>query len=159
MKKAEELHVPVLLQEVLDAFKEKPLSVFIDGTLGLGGHSNAILTNHKTSMKLLLGIDQDTNAIALAGTRLDPHRASCNVTLAHGNFGDILRLALDNGVQLGTVDGILLDIGTSSMQLDEASRGFSFMRDGPLDMRMNLAAPLTAADIVNDWSEEDIAKV
>ena len=109
-------------------------------------------------MRLLLGIDQDTNAIDLASARLDPHRANCSVVLAHGNFGDILRLALDNGVQPGTVDGILLDIGTSSMQLDEASRGFSFMRDGPLDMRMNPSAPLTAADIVNDWSEEDIAK-
>ena len=157
-KRAESLHVPVLLQEVLDVFKQRPIETFIDGTLGLGGHSSALLSQHNTSMRFLLGIDQDTNALELASARLDPHRTVTRLAFAHGNFGDMQRLANAHGIQLGTVDGILLDIGTSSMQLDEARRGFSFMRDGPLDMRMDPSASLTAADIVNDWSEEDIAK-
>ena len=157
-KRAESLHVPVLLQEVLDVFKQRPIETFIDGTLGLGGHSSALLSQHNTSMRFLLGIDQDTNALELASARLDPHRTVTRLAFAHGNFGDMQRLANAHGIQLGTVDGILLDIGTSSMQLDEARRGFSFMRDGPLDMRMDPSAALTAADIVNDWSEEDIAK-
>jgi len=153
----EDLHVSVLPAEVLEAFRGIKVRTFIDGTLGMGGHSLGICDAHQETLETLVGIDQDPVALQLAAQRLAAH--GDKLKLVSGNFADLARLAEDAGVAKGTVDGILLDIGTSSLQLDEAERGFSFMRDGPLDMRMNPNGPMTAADICNNWAEEDIAQV
>lgn len=157
-KKAEDLHVPVLLDQVLSVFEGRKLGVFVDGTLGMAGHSCAVYKQQQESITRLIGIDQDPIAMEHARKRLA--ESGCEqVTLLRGNFGSMRKLLVDAGIKAGSVDGILLDVGTSSMQLDDASRGFSFMRDGPLDMRMDPQGTLTAADICNNWSEEDIAKV
>lgn len=134
------------------------MKTFVDGTLGLGGHSAGIWGTNKDTLQTLVGIDQDPIALRLAQKRLDD--SGCDkAKLMRGNFADIGMIAEEAGLQKGSVDGILLDIGTSSMQLDDAARGFSFMRDGPLDMRMDPSGTLTAADIINTWSEEEIARV
>mmetsp|Transcript_26187 Transcript_26187/g.62242 ORF Transcript_26187/g.62242 Transcript_26187/m.62242 type:complete len:406 (+) Transcript_26187:35-1252(+) len=156
-KAPEDFHISVLRDEVLDVFSGVKVRNFIDGTLGMGGHLLSICENNAGTLELLIGIDQDPTALQLAGERLS--RFQDKTKLVSGNFADIEALAQENGMQPGSVDGILLDIGTSSLQLDEASRGFSFMRDGPLDMRMDPNGPLTAADICNYWSEEEIAQV
>jgi len=140
----------------LDVFSGNEIKTFVDGTLGMAGHSTAICNGH-SELDCLLGIDQDPTALQLASDRLVDFQDK--VKLVRGNFGELRQLAEANGLAPGTVDGILLDIGVSSLQLDDSSRGFSFMRDGPLDMRMDPSAPLTAADIVNYWSEEEIARV
>jgi 16S rRNA (cytosine1402-N4)-methyltransferase len=125
----------------------------------MGGHSSAICSEHWDTLQLLMGIDQDPAALLMAGKRLHAARAEGRAVLVSGNFEDMGRLAAENGIEKESVDGILLDIGTSSLQLDEAERGFSFMRDGPLDMRMDPRQGLTAADIVNTWDETEIARV
>lgn len=147
-------HVPVLLQEVLDAFAKSKLGIFVDATLGAGGHSSAILENHQ-ELKTLIGIDQDPIALATAKQRLAPWQPK--VHLIAGNFSDLS--AHLSKIGISKVDGILIDLGVSSMQLDMPEKGFSFMRDGPLDMRMNPDAPLTAADIINTWSEQDLGRI
>lgn len=145
------MHISVLLNECLDAFNGVDLKVFVDGTLGAGGHSEAILAAHP-EMEHLVGIDQDQDALEIAKKRL-----SGNITFIHGNFSDLS--AHLNKLKFEQVDGILVDLGVSSMQLDRSERGFSFMRDGPLDMRMDQKGVLTAADIVNTWEERDIANI
>eukprot|EP00960_Hanusia_phi_P004210 123555-Hanusia_phi.AAC.2 len=153
----EEVHVPVLLEEVKQAFEGRCVRCFIDGTLGMGGHAVSLLEQHQDSIEMYLGIDQDPEALAMAGRRLQ--KFDSKVKLVKGNFAEMKSMAGANGLEAGSVDGILLDIGTSSLQLDDAARGFSFMREGPLDMRMDPNGLLTAADIVNNWSEEAIADV
>ncbi len=147
-------HTPVLLDEVLEAFKSKHLHTFIDGTLGSGGHAEGILQAHP-EIERFIGIDQDPTALEIARQRLMPWLYK--LKLIHSNFSDLITIAKDSNV--ARVDGILLDLGVSSMQLDQPEKGFSFMRDGPLDMRMNPLGHLTAADVVNNWSEEDLGKV
>ncbi|MFA6914806.1 MAG: 16S rRNA (cytosine(1402)-N(4))-methyltransferase RsmH [Parachlamydiales bacterium] len=147
-------HISVLLNEVLDLFNEKELEFFIDGTLGLGGHSEGILKAHP-EIKNLIGIDQDENALKYAENRLSFCKEK--VIFAKGNFKDIAKIAAEKGIS--QVDGILLDIGVSSIQLDQPDRGFSFMRDGPLDMRMDTTADLTAEQIVNTWPESDLVSL
>jgi 16S rRNA (cytosine1402-N4)-methyltransferase len=147
-------HVSVLLSEVLIAFEPSRLKVFIDGTLGAGGHAKAILEAHP-EIELYLGIDQDPSALALAAERLKPWKDK--LVLRHGNFVDFDRFLKELGVS--QVDGFLVDLGVSSMQLDQASRGFSFSREGPLDMRMNPEDGITAAEIVNSWSEQELGRV
>lgn len=138
------LHQPVLLQEVLQFLAPERGGLFVDATLGLGGHSEALL---KINPKIeLIGIDQDEEALALARTRLGER-----VTYLYGNFAQIASL-VEKPAQ-----GILMDIGVSSFQLDTAERGFSFNANGPLDMRMNNSAILTAAQIVNSWPERQLA--
>lgn len=151
-KSAVHPHISVLLEEVLSLFEEKTLDTFIDGTLGLGGHSEAILNAHP-EIKRLIGIDQDDNALSYARERLAPWQAK--VKIAKGNFSEITRIAKENGSE--EADGILLDIGVSSIQLDKAERGFSFMREGPLDMRMDPASDLTAEGIINGYSESELS--
>ena len=136
------MHESVLLNEVLQIFENVPLHTFIDGTLGAGGHSAALLAAHP-EIKIFYGLDQDPEALAIAKKRLAFPKCRC----LHANFVDIATLAPE-------ADGILLDLGVSSMQLDRGEKGFSFMREGPLDMRMNPDEPLTAREIVNTWSEE-----
>ncbi len=145
-------HVPVLLHEAMDGLALRPDAWVIDGTLGAGGHSEAILEAIGPSGRLL-GLDRDKEAIARAGQRLA--RFGERVTLRHGSFGELGDIAHELGF-VG-VQGVLLDLGISSDQLDAADRGFSFQVEGPLDMRMDPSYPLTADKIVNEWSQDQIA--
>lgn len=147
-------HQSVLLSEFLNVFSGLQIATFVDGTVGAGGHAKALLDAHP-EIKLLVGIDQDPDALALAAETLAPYGEK--VRLLKGNFAEIVKLLAE--INITAVDGILVDIGVSSMQLDRPERGFSFMREGPLDMRMDPQGPLTAADIVNTWDEWDIGKV
>lgn len=144
-------HIPVLLSEVLTVLQPKDGETFIDGTFGAGGYSRAIVEAAKCT---LLAIDRDPAARA-AGEALAVE-FSPRLIFAAGRFGELDELASENG--LDAVDGVVLDIGVSSMQLDEAERGFSFLHDGPLDMRMSQKG-MSAADFVNSAAEEEIARV
>jgi 16S rRNA (cytosine1402-N4)-methyltransferase len=144
-------HQPVLLKEVLQCFTEMSLHVFVDGTLGAGGHSAAILDQHPECSQLI-GFDQDPAARNLAIKRLegDQHR----VKIAAANFRYLEQYLDLLGVD--SVDGILLDLGVSSMQLDQPEKGFSFSVEGPLDMRMDPSQDLTAEKIINHWPEQEL---
>ncbi len=146
-------HVSVLLQECLDALDIKPEGVYIDGTLGGAGHSSQIAKRLDTGR--LIGIDRDPVALEAAGKRLQPY--SDRVTLVHSNFSCMEQVVRDLGLQ--GVDGILLDLGVSSPQLDDGQRGFSYMVDAPLDMRMNSEDSLDAKIIVNTWSQEELKHI
>jgi len=147
-------HIPVLLNETVDGLALRPGATAIDGTLGGAGHAEAILRATAPDGRLL-GIDQDPAALARAAERLA--RFGERFVARGGSFRNIAALAADAG--FAQVDGILLDIGISSFQLDEAGRGFSFQAEGPLDMRMDPNAALTAADIVNEWPQDEIANI
>jgi 16S rRNA (cytosine1402-N4)-methyltransferase len=147
-------HLPVLLQEVLQAFEPCALKTFVDGTVGAGGHATALLERYPT-LELLIGIDQDPQARLLAEQRLAPFQG--RYKLVAGNFRYIGTHLNQLGIE--QVDGILLDLGVSSMQLDQAERGFSFQYDGPLDMRMDPTAPQSAADLVNTLSEAELTQI
>jgi 16S rRNA (cytosine1402-N4)-methyltransferase len=144
-------HTSVLLDEILQIFKNKPLRLFIDATLGAGGHSEAILNEHP-EIELLIGIDQDPIASEMAQKRLSPWKNK--IKIVEGNFSKIENYL--ETFHLERVDGILFDLGVSSMQFDLPEKGFSFMRDGPLDMRMDPNSSLTAKDIINFWSEQEL---
>ena len=146
-------HQPVLLTECIEGLAIRPEGVYVDGTLGRAGHSREIAKRLTTGR--LLCIDRDQAAIDAAEERLAPWRD--RVTLIHSNFdrlGDILR---EEGI--AGVDGMLFDLGVSSPQLDDAARGFSYMHDAPLDMRMDASAPLTAREVVNGWSYEELRRI
>ncbi len=145
-------HVPVLLHETVDGLGLQPGAWVIDGTLGAGGHSEAILEATSPDGRLL-GLDRDREAIARTQRRLTSFGG--RVTLRHGSFGEIGAIAHEAGF-VG-VQGVLLDLGISSDQLGSADRGFSFQVEGPLDMRMDSSHPLTADEIVNEWSQDQIA--
>ncbi|GAA0614209.1 16S rRNA (cytosine(1402)-N(4))-methyltransferase RsmH [Thalassospira tepidiphila] len=144
-------HKPVLLREVLEALAPRDGEIMVDGTFGAGGYSRAILDSANCE---LYGIDRDPTAVA-TGKKLEAEYDR-RFHMVEGCFGDMAKLVPAAGAQ--QVDGIVLDIGVSSMQLDQADRGFSFREDGPLDMRMSMSGP-TAADFVNTAEEEDIANV
>ncbi len=146
-------HKPVLLEECLQALAIRPDGCYLDGTLGRAGHSLEILRRLTTGR--LVGIDRDMAAIGAAGERLADFQD--RVTLVHGNFRDLGRILQETGT--GPLDGMLFDLGVSSPQLDEARRGFSYMQDAPLDMRMDESEALSAADIVNTWSQEELRRV
>ena len=146
-------HVSVLLDECIENLAIKPDGIYVDGTLGLGGHSYEIASRLSTGR--LIGIDRDETAIARAGERLAPF--ADRITLVHGNFSDTASI-LDN-LGIDAVDGMLFDLGVSSPQLDEAERGFSYMNDAPLDMRMDRSEGLTAYDIVNDYSADRLNRI
>ena len=145
-------HVPVLLREVLEALAIRPGSRYVDCTLGAGGHAEAILEAASPDGELL-GIDLDPEALATARQRLAAFGE--RITFVEGNFSQVGDLCRERG--FAPVQGILFDLGLSSLQLEEESRGFSFQREGPLDMRFSPRQELTAADIVNTYSEEDLA--
>lgn len=147
-------HAPVLLTEVIQAFKSLNLQVVVDGTLGAGGHAQALLEQHP-EIQYYIGVDQDPHALALAAERLKPWAPK--LFLKHGNFAqfDVFLKELN----LSSANAILVDLGVSSMQLDQPQRGFSFMKEGPLDMRMNPLEELTAAEIVNTWSEQELGRI
>ena len=146
-------HIPVLLQECIDGLNIKENGIYVDGTLGGAGHSSKIVEKLSES-GTLIGIDRDTEALKSASEKL---KDFSNVKYVHGNHDDIKSILED--LQIEEVDGILLDLGVSSYQLDEASRGFSYMQDAPLDMRMDKTSELTAEYIVNNYEEEKLAKI
>ena len=146
-------HISVLLDECIDGLNIKPDGIYVDGTLGGAGHSSQIAARLTTGR--LIGIDRDPVALKAAGERLAPY--ADRVTLVHSNFCEIANVLDDLGID--GVDGILLDLGVSSPQLDDGSRGFSYMVDAPLDMRMNNGDALTAEEIVNTWSYEQLRRI
>ena len=146
-------HVSVLLQECLDGLDIKPDGIYVDGTLGGAGHSSRIAAQLTTGR--LIGIDRDPVALKAAGERLQPF--ADRETLVHSNFSEVRQVLDDLGIE--AVDGILLDLGVSSPQLDEAVRGFSYMLDAPLDMRMDGGAALSAHEVVNTWSQDELKRI
>lgn len=147
-------HKPVLLKEVLEVFAGKQLRTFFDGTLGAGGHARAILEAHP-EIERYYGCDRDPRAHELSGENLAPWKEK--VEWIRGSYADLAELLDERNV--GCIDGFLIDIGVSSMQLDERERGFSFMGDAPLDMRMDPEAELTAETIVNRYPEKELARI
>ena len=147
------IHVSVLLNECIDNLNIKPDGIYVDGTLGLGGHSYEIAKCLESGR--LIGIDRDETAIERAGKRLAEF--GDRITLVHGNFSDTVDI-LDS-LNIQSVDGMLFDLGVSSPQLDEAERGFSYMNDAPLDMRMDRSCGITAYDVVNTWPEEQLTRI
>ena len=149
-----ETHIPVLRNEVIDFLKPKPEGIYVDATIGLGGHSLYILKeSHPTSR--LIGIDMDANALAIAEKRLQAFKE--RFILIHGNFAQLQQLLKTH--RINEVDGVLLDLGVSSLQLDTPNRGFSFQHLGPLDMRMDVRMPTSAAQIVNESSPDKLIKI
>ena len=146
-------HVSVLLEECIDGLHIKPEGIYVDGTLGGAGHSSRIAAKLTTGR--LIGIDRDPVALKAAGERLESFQD--RVTLVHSNFCE-LDTALDS-LGISGVDGILLDLGVSSPQLDDGQRGFSYMADAPLDMRMNGGDALDAREIVNHWSYDELKRI
>lgn len=149
-------HVPVLLGRVLELLAPAltaPGAVVVDATLGMGGHAEALLVAHPQAR--LIGIDRDTDALALATARLAPFET--RITLVHAVYDQLPVVLAELGLE--AVDGILFDLGVSSLQLDETERGFSYAHDAPLDMRMDRTTGITAADVVNTYTAAEIARV
>ena len=147
-------HTPVLLEEAMHFLDPREGGAFIDATVGAGGHAAAIQQRTAPTGRLL-AMDQDSEALELARRRLEPYTS--RTVFVHANFGDIAEVARQEGF-LG-VDGVIADLGVSSMMLDDANRGFSFRLEGPLDMRMDRRQKLTAADIVNYCDERELADI
>lgn len=147
-------HVSVLLEETIDSLNIKPDGIYVDGTLGGGGHSLEICKRLGDGGRLI-GIDQDMDAIRAATERLKNY--SDKVTIVHSNYQNIDSVLRD--LSVGGVDGIVLDLGVSSYQLDNADRGFTYREDTPLDMRMDQSQPMTAKNIVNEYSEQELFRV
>ena len=147
-------HVSVLLQETVDGLNVKPDGIYVDGTLGGGGHSYEVCTRLGAKGSII-GIDQDEAAIEAASIRLKDFGEK--VTIVRSNYCDMKSRLHELGID--KVDGIMLDLGVSSYQLDTADRGFSYREDAPLDMRMDQRSEMTARDIVNDYSEMDLYRV
>ena len=147
-------HIPVLLEPCMELLNlsQRPDDVFVDATLGGGGHTEEILRRTRGQV---FGIDRDREALRAAGARLAPY--SGRFSALHGNYADLP--ALLDGAGVGLVDGVLMDLGVSSYQLDNPERGFSFHADAPLDMRMDQEAGLTAADVLNTYEEKEIARI
>lgn len=146
-------HVSVLLDECIEGLNIKPDGIYVDGTLGGAGHSYHIA--EKLTTGRLIGIDRDPVALKAAGERLSPF--ADRVTLVHSNFCRMRQVLQELGIS--GVDGILLDLGVSSPQLDDGSRGFSYMTDAPLDMRMDNGDALSADTVVNTWSYEELKRI
>lgn len=147
-------HTSVLLQETVDGLKVKPDGIYVDGTLGGGGHSYEIC-RRLGAKGSIVGIDQDAAAIEAAGNRLKDFGEK--VTIVRSNYCDMKSRLQELGIY--KVDGIVLDLGVSSYQLDTAERGFSYREDAPLDMRMDTRQIMTARDIVNDYSQKELCRV
>lgn len=147
-------HIPVMTEEVLDNLITREDGLYVDATLGLGGHTKAILdyTNYQSR---IIGLDVDEEAIAIASNNLPKYKS--NVVFRNSNFSEIDRVLLD--LEIEEVDGIVADLGMSSFQLDSSQRGFSFIRDERLDMRMDARLRFTAFDLVNEMSVDEISKV
>jgi 16S rRNA (cytosine1402-N4)-methyltransferase len=148
------IHIPVMVREIIEALGVRPGGRYVDFTVGEGGHAEAILEMASPGGQLL-GIDRDGEALAVARERLFPY--GDRVTLVEGNYDEAAAICRREG--FGPVDGILLDLGVSSFQLEQGRRGFSFNREGPLDMRFSPQEKLTAADFVNGYREEELADI
>jgi len=146
-------HVSVLWEETVDGLDIKPDGIYIDGTLGGGGHSELVLKRLTTGK--LIGIDQDTDALAAASERLKEY--GDRFIPVHSNFSNVLNVLKELGID--KVDGMMMDLGVSSYQLDEAERGFSYMQDGELDMRMDRSRGFSAKDVVNTYSADELNKI
>ena len=146
-------HIPVLLEECIEGLRIKPDGIYIDGTLGRGGHTRAIA--EKLTTGRIIAIDRDSEAIEEARPQLSEY--ADKITFVHGNFGVLSEILIENNVS--AADGMLFDLGVSSPQLDKAERGFSYMQDAALDMRMDRGEELTAFDIVNTWREDRLRKI
>ena len=146
-------HIPIMLSEVIDGLKIKPDGIYVDGTLGGAGHSSEIAKRLESGR--LIGIDRDIDAINASAKRLEPYKDK--VTIVKDNYGNMIEVL--NNLGIDKVDGILLDLGVSSHQLDDGERGFSYMQDAPLDMRMDRSEGQTAADIVNNYSESELYRI
>ncbi|NLT64861.1 MAG: 16S rRNA (cytosine(1402)-N(4))-methyltransferase RsmH [Clostridiales bacterium] len=146
-------HYSVMLKECIDSLNINPDGIYVDATLGMGGHSYEIANRLRNGR--LISIDRDSKALERALIRLEP--LMDKITLVHGNFRDMDAILGDLGIE--KVDGMLFDLGVSSPQLDESERGFSYMADAPLDMRMDQSTAVTAADVVNTWSGEKIKRI
>ena len=147
-------HTTVLLEEVLEGLHIKEDGIYVDGTLGGGGHSHEIAARLSDKGRLI-GIDQDADAIAAAGNRLAAYESRC--TIVRDNYENIAEVL--KRLDIEKADGILLDLGVSSYQLDTPARGFSYNTDAPLDMRMDQRSPLTAETIINDYPVEELVKI
>jgi 16S rRNA (cytosine1402-N4)-methyltransferase len=147
-------HIPVMLHEVIAYLNLKPNGIYVDCTLGGGGHTEKIIEKIVPGGRVI-GIDQDPNALAAASKRLSQYEA--NVCFVHSNFYRLKNVITE--LEIEAVDGVLFDLGVSSHQLDEGDRGFSYMQDAPLDMRMNPKDPLTAEKLVNELDEQQLAKI
>ena len=150
---AEFTHLPVLLHECIEGLDIKPEGIYLDGTLGRAGHSREIAKRLTTGR--LICVDRDQAALDAAQERLGPWMD--RVSLVHSNFCEID--AILDGLEIPVVDGMLFDLGVSSPQLDDASRGFSYMADAPLDMRMDQSDTLTARTVVNEWPREELRRI
>ena len=146
-------HIPVLLNECIEGLSIKPNGIYVDGTLGRGGHSIEIAKRLTTGR--LIAIDRDADAIKEAGALLLDYQD--RITVIHGNFCDIAQILDNSGIEL--VDGMLFDLGVSSPQLESSERGFSYMRNAPLDMRMDRQDDISAFEAVNTWTEDKLRKV
>jgi 16S rRNA (cytosine1402-N4)-methyltransferase len=159
-------HVSVMMEEILECFRDVQTRTHVDGTLGAGGHASAMIREHP-EMEQFIGFDVDASAHALARPRLEAAReksksessSTLKLSLVQANFRQMREALKALKVENGGVDSIMLDLGVSSMHLDRAERGFSFMNDGPLDMRMGESAATTAEEIVNAWPEEEIGRI
>ena len=147
------VHKSVLLRECIDALAIRPDGIYVDGTLGGGGHSYEIA--RRLTAGRHIGIDRDPTALKAAGERLSPF--SDRVTLVHGTFSQMPEILSELGI--AQVNGILLDLGVSSPQLDDGARGFSYMSDAPLDMRMDAGASLSAYEVINFWPREELRRI
>ena len=150
-------HIPVMLEEVLNFLQPKANGYYVDGTLGGGGHAEAILERSDPGGRVL-GIDSDAQALERAERRLAEAVQNGRLVLVHGNFAELARIVDEAGF-VSSVDGILLDLGFSSYQMDDPDRGLSFSADGPLDMRLDQSQELTAADLINNASEQELADI
>jgi 16S rRNA (cytosine1402-N4)-methyltransferase len=156
LRYATDYHAPVLSHDVRTRLVTDPQGRYVDATLGGGGHARALLDELEPG-GVVLGIDQDADALATARDRLAGERQAERFRAVHGNFGELRSLLEDE--EFMPVDGLLLDLGVSSHQIDAPERGFSFQEEGPLDMRMDPRQGLTARQVVNDWTERDLREV
>ena len=147
-------HQPVLLQETIENLKIKPEGIYVDGTIGGAGHAEEVCKRLSGSGRLI-GIDQDADAIEAARSRLIQYKE--RVTILRGNYCNLTEMLEQEGIQ--SVDGILLDLGVSSHQLDDAERGFTYREDVPLDMRMDRRQALSAREVVNDYDERELYRI
>jgi len=147
------VHISVLLDECINALNIDPDGIYVDGTLGLGGHSSEIVK--RLNKGKLIGVDRDESAIERSFERLKDYKDK--IELVHGNFSEIPSIL--ERLNVDRVNGVLLDLGVSSPQLDEAERGFSYMQEAPLDMRMNKQESLSAWNVVNEWPQERLERI
>ena len=150
-------HIPVMLEEVLNFLQPKANGHYVDGTLGGGGHAGAILERSNPGGRVL-GIDSDVQALERVKRRFAEAVQNGRLVLVHGNFAELARIVDEAGF-VSSVDGVLLDLGFSSYQMDDPGRGLSFSADGPLDMRLDQSQELTAADLINNASEQELADI